>query len=80
MWEITLSINSLKCNITNRKNTFELFGYDFLIDEDCRTWLIEVNNNPYLGTPNTFIKKVIPEMINEMFEIVLDPLFPPVDY
>ena len=25
-----------------RENTFELFGFDFLIDEDFRTWLIEV--------------------------------------
>ncbi len=23
---------------------------------------------------------MLPEMINEMFEIVLDPLFPPLDY
>lgn len=34
---------------SKRKNAFELFGYDFLIDEDLRTWLIEVNTNPYLG-------------------------------
>ena len=25
-----------------RENQFELFGFDFLIDEDFRTWLIEV--------------------------------------
>jgi hypothetical protein len=34
---------------------FEFLGYDFLIDEDFRLWLIEVNTNPYLGIPNTFI-------------------------
>jgi hypothetical protein len=26
-----------------RDYTFELFGYDFLVDEDLRVWLIEVN-------------------------------------
>jgi hypothetical protein len=29
-------------NPKKRKNIFELFGYDFLIDEDFRTWLLEV--------------------------------------
>ena len=28
---------------------FELFGYDFLIDEDLRVYLVEVNTNPFLG-------------------------------
>jgi D-alanine-D-alanine ligase-like ATP-grasp enzyme len=27
-------------------------GFDFLIDEDFRTWLIEVNTNPYFGVIN----------------------------
>jgi hypothetical protein len=32
--------------------SFELFGYDFMLDEDLRAWLIEVNTNPYLGVQN----------------------------
>ena len=65
---------------SRKKFEFELFGYDFLVDEDYRTWLIEVNNNPYLGTPNAFIRDLLPEMVNEMFEIIVDPLFPPQNY
>ena len=45
-----------KLNPSNRHNCFELFGFDFLLDEDFRVWLIEVNHNPYLGTPNEFMK------------------------
>jgi hypothetical protein len=64
-------------NPNKRKNVFELFGYDFLIDEDLRTWLIEVNTNPYLGVPNDYIAEVLPKMLDDMFEITVDPLFPP---
>ena len=57
-----------------------MFGYDFILDEDFRVWLLEVNNNPYLGSPNAFIKGLLPQMVDEMMEIIIDPLFPPVNY
>lgn len=44
-----------KMNANNRENCFELFGFDFLLDEDFRIWLIEVNHNPLLGTPNKYM-------------------------
>ena len=41
--------------VDNRKNSFEFFGYDFMVDEDFRVWLIEVNSSPSMdmGTPTT---------------------------
>ena len=60
-----------------RKNDFELFGFDFLIDEDFRVWLIEVNDNPYLGIPNDYIRKMLPMIINDLFELTLDPIYKP---
>ena len=63
-------------NGSKRENSFELLGYDFLVDEDFRIWLIEVNSNPYLGIPNSYIRNLLPIMIDDMFRIVLDPVFP----
>jgi hypothetical protein len=60
-------------NPTKRRNCFELLGFDFLIDEDFRVWLIEVNSNPYIEMPNQYIEGLLPKMLNDMFEIVLDP-------
>jgi hypothetical protein len=68
-----LSVRS-DLNPGKRKNCFEFLGYDFLIDEDFRLWLLEVNCNPYLGTPNNFIGSILPEMINDMINLVLDPV------
>lgn len=64
-------------NPNRRKHCFELFGYDFLIDEDFRVWLIEVNTNPYFGIANEYIADLLPKMIDDMTRIVVDPYFPP---
>lgn len=64
-------------NPNRRKNCFELFGYDFLIDEDFRLWLIEINTNPYFGVPNTYIEKLLPKMMDDLLSIVVDPIYPP---
>ena len=60
-------------NPGDRRNCFELLGFDFMIDEDLRTWLIEINTNPYLGVANKFIEGLLPKMLNDLFMINLDP-------
>ena len=34
----------------NKANSFELFGFDFVIDEDLKCWLIEANMSPACAT------------------------------
>ena len=72
-----LSVKGSQLNPNKRKHCFELFGYDFLIDEDFRVWLIEVNTNPYFGIANDYIADLLPKMIDDMTRIVVDPYFPP---
>lgn len=64
-------------NPLNRSNVFEMFGYDFIIDEDFRIWLLEVNTNPYLGIPNKYMQEMLPKAINDILKICVDPVFPP---
>lgn len=64
-------------NQNGRKNVFELFGFDFLLDEDFRTWLIEVNVNPFLGAPSNYMKRLVPNMINDMLKVCIDPKMKP---
>ena len=64
-------------NPNGRKYNFEFFGYDFMIDEDSKVWLIEVNVNPFLGMPNQYTKVLVPTMMDEMLQIVVDPFYPP---
>ena len=58
---------------------FQLFGYDFMIDENFRLYLIEVNTNPCLEVCCPLLARIIPEVLDNSFKIVLDPLFPSPD-
>jgi hypothetical protein len=51
---------------------FELFGYDFMIDEDFNVWLIEVNTNPSLAESSQYLKELIPRMIDDLIKITVD--------
>ena len=35
-----------KINRFHRPLTFEIFGFDFILDCNFRPWLIEINTNP----------------------------------
>jgi hypothetical protein len=49
---------------TDRKTySFEIFGYDFMIDEDMNTWLIEVNTNPCFELSSPYLARLIPAMV-----------------
>lgn len=48
-----------------------------MIDEDYVPWLIEVNTNPCLEMSCSLLDKLIPQMVDNMFKICVDPLFPP---
>lgn len=58
------------------QNQFEILGYDFMLDEDFRLYLIEVNTNPCLETDSPLLSRIIPELIESTFKLVIDPLFP----
>jgi tubulin polyglutamylase TTLL9 len=48
----TVIIKSLACVekiMLNDKHCFQLFGYDIMIDENLKPWLIEVNASPSVG-------------------------------
>jgi hypothetical protein len=66
-----------KLNQQNRKYSFEIFGYDFIIDASLRPWLIEVNTNPCLEESSSLLRVLIPRMIDDALKLTLDVVFPP---
>jgi len=58
-------------------NSFELLGYDYMVDVDFRPTLIEVNSNPCLEFACPLLTSVISDVIEHTFRTAVDPLFPP---
>ena len=50
-------------DVQRRHCTFEIFGYDFMIDEDFKPWIIEVNTNPCLELSSPLLARLIPSML-----------------
>lgn len=61
-------------------NTFNLLGYDYLVDENFNVFLLEINTNPsinYDPVEVPFKEKLFPRMLEETFQLTLDGYFPP---
>jgi tubulin polyglutamylase TTLL1 len=54
------SVSYCKIDPHRRVNSFEIFGFDFMIDDDFKVFLIEANTNPCLETGSPLLARIIP--------------------
>lgn len=63
-----LIYNGTKMFVPQRDNCFELFGFDILVDQDIKPWLIEVNLTPSLS-PEESDFSVKSSLISNLFTL-----------
>ena len=68
---IVMTMKSVRRKLNPEANNmcFELFGFDFIVDEKFKTWLIEVNTNPCLEESSKLLKMLLPRMIGINIDI-----------
>lgn len=69
---VKLSLESVQDTMDNRKNSFELYGYDIMIDEDCNPWLIEVNASPAMDYSTEVTEELVQEVLEDTVKVVVD--------
>ena len=69
---IICSFYSVHHEIKHRENSHELYGYDFMVDEDFNIYLIEVNASPALDYSTKITENAVKIMIKDLIEIVID--------
>ena len=68
LWQKIQDLNKNSETVNNKHNNFELLGYDFMIDEDLKVYLIEVNTNPCLETDSPLLSRIVPELLEASFK------------
>ncbi|KAJ1472248.1 tubulin-tyrosine ligase/Tubulin polyglutamylase, partial [Baffinella frigidus] len=59
MLTVEAKINTnLQMHVPSRRNCYELFGFDVMLDANLKPWLIEVNSSPSLATDAPLDKKI----------------------
>ena len=76
---INISMRSVKdkINKNGRNYQFEIFGYDFMLDNDFNVYLIEINTNPGLEESSPWIKVIVPRMLDDALRLTVDQIFEP---
>jgi tubulin monoglycylase TTLL3/8 len=68
-------INSISCvqdKFTHRKNTVELFGYDFMVDDNFNCWLIEVNSSPAMDYSTKVTTRLVKQVLKDTAKVIVD--------
>lgn len=57
-------------NVPYRDNCFEVLGFDILIDDNLRPWLVEINLSPSLNTDSPLDLKIKGNMLADLFSMI----------
>lgn len=61
-----------KDSMQSRANTFQVLGWDFMIDHDLRVWLIECNRSPDLMPTTSVTKDLTEELFKDIAKMFCD--------
>jgi len=70
-WLTVHSLKAVQNVISNDRHCFECYGYDIIIDDDLKPWLIEVNASPSLSATTSADRIMKFSLINDIINIVM---------
>lgn len=63
---------SVTSKVPQRTHSFELLGYDFMIDTDFTPWLLEVNTSPAMDYSTKITETLVKKVLSDTIEVVLN--------
>eukprot|EP00435_Cladocopium_sp_Y103_P015372 s1614_g3.t1 len=68
---IIQTLHAVQPNIIQRSESFEVYGFDFLIGEDLKPWLLEVNLSPACESRTAWMSEMLERMASRLVEVLL---------
>jgi tubulin polyglutamylase TTLL5 len=62
--------SAMEMTVPYRTNCFEVLGFDILLDNNLRPWLLEINLSPSLNTDSPLDLKIKGSMIADLFTMI----------
>ncbi|KAL0274184.1 UNVERIFIED_CONTAM: hypothetical protein PYX00_006665 [Menopon gallinae] len=72
-WLIVHSLKAVSSVMANDRHCFECYGYDIIIDNKLKPWLIEVNASPSLTSTTVNDRILKHKLIDNILSVVLPP-------
>ncbi|KAL3280885.1 hypothetical protein HHI36_004113 [Cryptolaemus montrouzieri] len=69
---IVCSMLASQDTMDRRQNTFEMYGADFILGEDLRPWLLEINCSPDMSSSTSITKRMCPQFLADIIKVVID--------
>ena len=69
---VILSLECAKHKLFNRKNNFEVFGFDIMLDDKLNVYLIEINASPDWTYSTKVTEKLVKIASEDIMKVVLD--------
>ena len=69
---MTLIFQVIKDKLDRKFGCFELFGFDFLLDDALNPYLIEINTNPAIYTDTQVQKDLLPKLVEDIVKMSLE--------
>lgn len=70
--QVVCSLESVQDMVEARKNSFEFLGYDFMVDENLKVWLIEINSSPSMDLSTHVTNRLVKLVLNDLPKVILD--------
>ncbi len=64
------SLQSVADDMIHDVNSFELYGFDVLLDEYLRPWLLEVNASPSLSANNDYDHQLKYQLVTDVLDVI----------